>query len=274
MVPAPEPTRDGPAITVVLLPRARGGPLARSLDDARAQRRVRAEVTGDHDPRTHPADALDAALAQTESDWIAFLEGGDRWHPDHLATTVEAVARAGASWGHGAAILLGARGEAIGRREAAAVRGLDERLRERNVVGGASSVVCRRELLAARRPFDRRLTALVLWAAWIVLAGEPSAGCSEPLVAERHEEDRAVLDAREALRDLRMLRADGAIGPDAHAELAARLERLGHGREAARLYARSAFVRRRPGDVVRARRALSARGALSPAVAAPEWLRP
>jgi hypothetical protein len=275
-----------PAVTVVLLPRPRGGPLARSIDDAAAQRGVDVEIVGpagdprvrglDVAPRAHPAELLGAALASAGGAWIAFLEAGDRWHPDHLSATVQAATRSPARWAYGGALLLDAAGEVIGRRAAASPEGLRQRLAQANVIGGASSVVCRRELLD-ERTFDRRLSALVLWAAWIGLAAEPAVACPEPLVAERWEEDRAVLDAEATLRDLHLMRSERTIEPSAHApltELAARFAQLGHRRDAARLYARASLGRRSPADAARAVRALRDRGRVSAPIDAPDWLRP
>jgi hypothetical protein len=286
MLAAPDPNADAttrPAVIVVLLPRARGGPLVRSIDDAAAQRDVDVELLGPSaDPRVrtldvavsaHPADVLDAALVAAHGgDWVAFLEGGDRWHPEHLTTAIGRATHASAQWAHGAAVLLGAAGEVAGQRGPAPTRCLRARLRHADVIGGASSVVCRRGLLERRRPFDRRLSALVLWSAWIALAEEQSAGCTEALVAERWDEDRAVLDARTAMRDMRVMLSEGSLHPAACGRLARRYEQLGHGRGAARLHLLAATTGRHPRGVLRAARALRARGQTTRAVGAPAWL--
>src|SRR3954467_15022120 len=127
MVPAPTRTRDGSqatAVSVVLLPRARGGPVSRSIEDAMAQRGVETEVIGpvvyervhplDQPMSAHPADIVDAALAGARANWIAFLEGGDRWHPDHLADAIARADSVGADWVYGTAFLLDAQGAPVG----------------------------------------------------------------------------------------------------------------------------------------------------------------
>ena len=289
MVAAPERTRDGSpsaAVSVVLLPRPRGGPVARSIEDATAQRGVDVQVLATSaDPRVqqldlpgrpHPAEVLEAALATGGAEWFAFLEGGDRWHPEHLSAMIGLAEAADASWAHGAAILLGTRGEVIGLREPAALPGLPSRLRRGNVIGGASSVVCRRELLLERRPFDMRLSALVMWAAWIALADAPSVACSAALVAERYEDDRAMVDANALTHEARLLRVEGLVDlADVQplSDMGERFERLGHGRDAARLHARAALATRDPRYAVRAARALRSRGRVEAPVEAPDWLR-
>ena len=250
-----------------------------------AQRGVETQVLGPavHDRiqlldlpmSAHPADLMDAALAVADSDWIAFLEVGDRWHQDHLAGAIRQGSSAGASWVYGAAFLLDAQGVPVGIREAPSPTALKDLLRKEDVVGGASSVVCRRELLTERRPFDRRLSALVLWNAWLLLADDPAAACAEPRVAERYDDARAVLDIRAAVRDIALLRAEDRLDrSDAFPliELADRVAQLGYARHAAGLYAQAAVVRRDVRAAVKAAGALRARGETRPPLAAPEWL--
>ena len=288
MVPAPTRTRDGsqaPAVSVVLLPRARGGPVSRSIEDAMAQRGVETEVIGpavhdrvrllDQPMSAHPADVVDAALAVAGADWIAFLEVGDRWHPDHLADAIARMDSAGASWFYGAAFLLDAQGVPVAMRPAPTPTDLRAQLRRGDVIGGASSVVCRRDLLTERRPFDRRLSALVLWNAWLALADDPAADSPEPYVAERYEDARAVLDVKAAVRDIQLLRAEGLLDPSDPrplTELGRRLTHLGHARDAAKLHARAAIVRRDPRAAVRAVHALRSRGDTRLPLATPDWL--
>jgi hypothetical protein len=289
MVPAPERTRDGTAartVSVVLLPRPRGGPVSRSIEDATAQRGVEADVLGPTDHTAvrrldvgfdaHPADVLGAALAMTDATWIAFIEWGDRWHPDHLRTAIDLAEAKGASWAYCAATLLGADGAVVGRREAAPEPTLRMRLRHVNVIGGATSVVCRREVLTAGRPLDRRLSALVLWAAWIELARLPSAAGRDALVAERWDEDRSVLAADATRREVALLHAEGMLqAHDGHpfVDLGDRFAELGHARDAARLHALSAFAGKDPRGLPRAAGALRRRNETRPALPVPEWLR-
>jgi hypothetical protein len=282
------------SVTVVVLPTLGGGSVRRSVREALGQRDVQVDVLvpggamDETDRRVralpvaeqaHPAVLLDAAIAAGCARWLAFLEVGARWHPDHLRHGLTAAEEVGADWSYGGRVLVDRLGEVVGVALAERPAHVAAALRTRNAVGGPSSVMCRTAVAAEERPFDQRLHALVHWAAWEVLARRPAAACTGLLVAECSETQRPLLEPRTAFSELEQLRREGRLARDAPAvlELADALRALGHRRAAAAGYARSAVGHRRPQDLVRSACALAefrpARaGHAPPRYEAPRWL--
>ena len=279
-----------PLVSVVVLAESGGVPSAMSLRDALGQRAVTLDIfvpgamADVDDPRirplrvgaaAHPSAMLDATLAAGCAPWLAFVVPGDRWHPDHLSRALAAVDEADADWVYGSRVLLDDRSDVIGLAPAERPERVAAALRQRNAVGGPSSVLCRARVAAVDRPFDTRLRALVHWAAWAVLARRPAAVVAEALVAERADQGPALREPGAAGRDLGVLRADGRLvqaGPAAELDLAAAASALGRRRVAAGVYARSAVRHGRPQDLLRAGRAVGARPRSRPVFAAPGWL--
>jgi Glycosyl transferase family 2 len=265
--------KHGVDVTIVLLPFGDAADLARSASDALAQRDVTTEVlsrgTG------APAAVCSAAVRKARATWIAFLEAGDRWHADRLRTMVDAAEERGAAWAYGARVLLGGEDRVVGMALAENPVGVADRLRERNVVGGPSCVLCRRELLANAEPFDARLSALTFWRAWLALAElEAPTACAEPLVAERV--DREMLASpRRSLSELRLLRDEGVVRVNEARQklrLARELRRRGRRRAAAATFLACAVDHRRPQDLLRAAATALSGPARVHGYARPTWL--
>jgi glycosyltransferase involved in cell wall biosynthesis len=263
-----------PDVTIVLLDARDRAGLARATSDARAQRGVIAEVVTASDGSL--PDRCDAAVRAARGRWVAFLEAGDRWHPDRLQALVGAAEARDAAWAYGARILLGAGDRVIGVALAPDPDGLAERLRGGNVVGGPSSVLCRRELLSTQAPFDPRLQVLTFWRAWLALAGGGiPAACPEPLCAERLEHGDLLRDPRRGLEELRLLEDEGLLAVAAvwqERRLAAELVELGRRGAAAATLTACALKHRRPQDLLRAARAAYAPPARDRGYLRPAWL--
>jgi hypothetical protein len=240
------PTRDRPALLADALASvaAQERPAARVLvvDDGSA---VPPRVPSGVELQRRPASAgvsaaRNHALAQVETEWVAFLDDDDLWAPSKLARQV-AVGAAGADVVWCSVVVVDAWRRPVGVVEAADPRTLPERLRRTNAIGSPSAVLARTALVRAAGGFDEELALLADWDLWLRLAATGrGAACPERLAAYTEHQgnmsaaERGRLDAELA----RMTRVHGRLGG---AELA-RWSVGGHRRGGGRLTAAGAYL--------------------------------
>lgn len=129
--------------------------------------------------------ARNAGVAVARAPWVAFVDDDDLWAPDKLSAQLAAAEAEGASWAFTGAmtVMSGPRLLARAPGDAEAVRWLPW---HNTVPGGGSSVLVRREALAAVGGFDPSASIVADWDMWIRLrAVGPPAVVVEPLVAYR-----------------------------------------------------------------------------------------
>jgi hypothetical protein len=254
----------GVDVTIVLLALGDETDLLRSTQDALAQRGLEIEVLslasgpGVTDSRLRSidvpagfgrADRFRIAAEAAHGAWITFLQEGDRWHPDRTRSMIDAIEERRAAWGYGARILLEPEDEVVGIALAEHPSRLADRLRRTNVIGGPSSVLCRRAVLLADEALDARFEALACWRTWLGLAElGPPAACAELLVAERVDRAEMLRLPRRSVAELRLLNLEGRTRADEiwqARELATALLRYGHRPAATATVLRTALERGR-----------------------------
>lgn len=281
---------SGVDATIVLNGLGRETDLMRSAQDALAQRGVEIEVLSlsshvsakDSRLRTIAipapigrADLYRLAVEAARGVWISFLQAGDRWHPDRTREMIDAIDVRRAAWGYGARILLGPDQSVVGVALAEDPSTVADRLQEDNVIGGPSSVLCRRDLLLTDAALDARFEALTCWRSWLGLVelGRPAV-CAQPLVAERVDRAEMLRLPRRSLSELRLLNAEGLAHADEMRQtlqLATSLRRCGLRGPATATVLRAALERRRLRDLPRAAAALRDPRPLD-AYAKPKWI--
>jgi glycosyltransferase involved in cell wall biosynthesis len=185
-----------PEISVVIPTRNRRELLSRTLACALGQRDVRHEVvvvddgsTDDtakmlatiddrrlrrvhHEVASGVATARNKGIAEARGEWIAFLDDDDLWAPDKLASQLHEARELGRRWAYTGSV-------AISSATLEVITGFPPRSPEeaakwlpwRNtVLGGASSVIARRDLLEEAGGFDTGLRHMADWDLWIRLA--------------------------------------------------------------------------------------------------------
>jgi hypothetical protein len=277
-------------VTIVLLALDDETGLARSAQDALAQRGLEVEVlslssrmsVNDRRLRTvevpapiRRADLYRLAVEAARGDWVTFLQEGDRWHPDRTRSMIDAIEERRAAWGYGARILLEPKNSVAGIALAEDPSGVAGRLQEANVIGGPSSMLCRRDCLLADGVLDARFEALTFWRTWLGLAalGRPAV-CTEPLVAERLDRAEMLLLPRRSLPELRLLNREGYARADETGQalqLATALRRYGPRRPASSAVLGAMLEHRRLRDLPRAVAALRTPRPLD-AYAKPDWI--
>ena len=140
-----------------------------------------------HETNLGVAAARNTGIRAARGAWVAFLDDDDMWAPAKLISVVQAAERAGADFGYSGAIVLDDALRPLRVTPPAPVRGLQEALRQRNViVAGASNIVARASLLTRSGDFDEEFSVLSDWEMWLRLAGTGRAeAVIEPLVAYR-----------------------------------------------------------------------------------------
>ena len=285
-----------------LLPRTLGGALRQTgtdfevvvVDDASAtpapamreleDPRVRLIRTDDN---RRAAGARNIGIEAARGEWVAFLDDDDLWAPDKLATQVDALGRAGATWSYGAAIVLDDDLTPVAFEPAPPADEIAARLRTHNAVpGGGSMLVALTGLLRALGGYDEDISMIEDWDLWVRLAkaGEPAVTDRTLVGYVRHaggltartpEAVRANLQRLEDKhRDLG-LRADQRLYTR---WIAGGQRRARHPLLAARTYLGGAVRHRSPGDLARAvgvllgERAMRAGSHRPPPPAEPTWL--
>jgi glycosyltransferase involved in cell wall biosynthesis len=241
------------------------------------------------DPNQGVAAARNRAIEEARGEWVAFLDDDDFWAPTRLSEHLGAIAAAGAPWGYGAALSVGADGA---RRVMmpAPPEALQDGLLELNMVGPPSTVTVRRDLLHEVGCFDDELSVIADWDLYVRLSRRaPAALCETPLVAywehvaAMHHQHRPEMSAElEYLADKhRDLMPDGQrFGARAATRKAAGDDRLaGRRMRAAGAYLRMGVSERSPIDVLRGVALIGGepvvsrlKSAAHPEVPVPPWL--
>ena len=223
------------------------------LDDPRV-RVVRRPAQGGQ------ARALNAGIDTARGTWLSFLDDDDVWSPRKLRAQLDAADAAGASFVYGSMVAIDAEGrvlEALPTADPASVR---ELLRRQNALRCPSSVMARAELIRRIGGFDERLNELTDWDFFIRLAdaGRPAA-CPELVVGYVvHSQNRRLREDSDVETEFRHLAAKHASLERAGFSRWVAMGHLRAGRRlrAARIYVRSAFSDRNPGNLLRAAAAL------------------
>lgn len=138
-----------------------------------------------HDRNKGGSAARNTGIAAAHGEWIAFLDSDDVWRPEKLERQLDALMRAGPTYG---VAYCGIRrvdddGRTIGVARPTASGDLFDALLGRNVVGSTSTVIVRRDLLEQVGGFDESLRSCQDWELWLRLAKVSRfAVVSDPLV--------------------------------------------------------------------------------------------
>jgi hypothetical protein len=216
-----------------------------------------------HERPTGVAPARNEGMGRITAPWIAFLDDDDAWAPSHLAAMVEGASAAGAP-------VLVYSGQLVVDEERRALRAVPPRpareaaaeIRSYNVPGCPSQVLVRADAARAAGGFDEELSTLADWDLWArVLAHGPAAASGTMGVAYMRHEGNMSLDGGRLETELAALvRKHGWTGPGGPGQPGAPLSHYlaevhragGRRLTAARWYARSARLGRRPRDLARA----------------------
>lgn len=233
-----------------------------------------------------PASARNRGLEAARAAWVAFLDDDDLWSPTKLRDQLVAAERAAADFVYSRALFTDAALGPLWVVDAPYPEHLlDALLRANAIPGAASNVLARRELLMSSGGFDAAFSHLDDWDMWIRLASmAPAARHDEIAVAYRqHGGSRVLHESPSAYRDFERLAHKhaqlsikrGVFFDRArnHRWIAQGHARAGRRGAAARDYARSAVIGRRPTDILRAARALAGRSGQSRAPRRAEPLR-
>jgi glycosyltransferase involved in cell wall biosynthesis len=237
-----------------------------------------------HDASRGVAAARNRAASEATGEWMAFLDDDDLWCPTWLRTALEVARAAGAGAVYGARWVVDADRHVTDAWPATSAGDIAGTIAEFNAIGGPSGVVLRADVVAQAGGFDERLSALADWDLWLrVLEITHVVPVPELLVAYTVYADN--MQARNPEGYLtefevfsRILASrEGAIKEVDKVHfirwLASEAGRAGRRRIAARLWARSALLDRRPDDAARALLALFRSDALEPVAAAtPAWI--
>jgi len=253
--------QQGVEVEVIVVDDASDSPAPEGLhplDDPRV-RLVREETNAGQ------AHARNRGLGEARGEWTAFLDDDDYWAPDKLRLQLQAARERDAVYVYAAALIVDADLRPIQVIEPPDPDTLARRLLGGNIIpAGASNVVARTELVRELGGFDEELSQLSDWDLWIRIANTGrGASCPEVLMAYVHHPGGAALnDRRDPLAELdRLWQRHRPLGA-AHG---GQIDRVGFTRWAAgrmrhggqpvmarRLYARSGWRYRNPGNLARA----------------------
>ena len=260
-----------PDVSVVIPTRNRRDLLARALGTVLRQEGVAVEVfvvdegsqddTADfvrslRDPRVtlicHEtpkgvAVARNAGIARARAPWVAFLDDDDLWAPEKLATQLEAAARANASWVCVGAVVVDPGLNVISCTRLLPEHNVERLLSYNCIPGGGSGPMVRTALAREVGGFDVELSILADWDMWIRLfLHSAPAYVDRPLVAYlRHNSSMSHLNEGFSAELERMVSKHSAARHARGMEIerdrwlkwiAAMQVRLGHRREAVRIY--------------------------------------
>lgn len=300
-----------PKVSVVIPTYNRPELLRRAVDSALAQERVDVQVIVIDDgsaaalaPDGLPAEVLvdrttgpggvaaarNLGAARAGATWIAFLDDDDWWAPDHLHRLLGVADRSGAGFAYAATWNVDVASGRVALRPAPSRENLATQLLRENAIGTPSCVIVRRSLYARVGGFDPELSVVADWDLWIRLAGAASAAVSPvATVAYAAHNENMSLDLPRLLSEFKLLAARYAepclrsgvrFGGPGFAHWIAELHRRqGHRGSAAAWYLRSARVRGRRLDLLRAVGMLAGervmrlgRRTIVPAQTRPGWL--
>lgn len=160
-----------------------------------------------HDRPLGVSAARNRGVAESDGEWIAFLDDDDLWSPDKLALQVAQAEATGRDWSYGGSVALLPSLEICGAGPPPSAEVVCRELPLRNVVpGGASNVVVRRSLLSQVGLFDTSLRHMSDWDMWIRLASAgPPAVVDAPVVAYRLHGANASVDTVNIAREMSAL---------------------------------------------------------------------
>lgn len=218
-----------------------------------------------HDVPRGVAAARNAGLERVEDEWVAFVDDDDLWAPEKLAAQLEALAAHPESdWSCAGAVVVDPDLQIVGIEAVPSTEGLVERLLAYNAIpGGGSGVVARTEAVRAVGGFDPELRVVADWDLWIRLAlRSPLTPVCRPLVGYLRHGDSMSRELEAIRHELERV-SEKHAGARAERGLdfawerwlvwaAAMHRRAGHRRDAAAVYARLAFQRRRPSLLAKA----------------------
>jgi len=281
------PSADTPEVSVVIATRGRWDLLRTTLTGALGQREVQHEVIvvddgsrdetparladlGDsrlrvvrHHRSRGAAAARNRGLAESQGEWVAFLDDDDLWSPAKLRAQIDVATREGADFVYASVIELNEQGSVIEVEPAPHPNELREQILVKNAIPATSSnVVVRRDALRRLGGFDESLFHLTDWDLGIRLVEAcTGAACPEFLVAYvKHSRNMLGLRPNEAQDEL-----DDLVSKHGQA-LGARVDRVAlahwvaftHRRSGRRVSAARAYMR----NAIKSRDLASARTAL------------
>jgi glycosyltransferase involved in cell wall biosynthesis len=219
-----------PTVSVIIPTRNRRALLALALGSALDQRGVELEVIvvdegstddtsamigriGDrrvrlvrHETPLGKSAARNRGIAESQGEWIAFLDDDDIWAPDKLRLQLQAIQETGRHWAYAGAVNITLDHRVLGGGPPQSPVEVAASLPHINSVpGGCSSVlVSRRSLPAAG--FDAAHRLCEDWDLWIRLAqtGLPAA-VPKPVVGYRVHPNNSSVDTARLLAEVRMI---------------------------------------------------------------------
>lgn len=123
-----------------------------------------------HDPPRGVALARNAAIAQADTPWVAFLDDDDLWAPGKLARQLGDAAETGATFLYSSATYVTPAGTWVYDRIVPPADRLTEQLLAENAVGEPSTVLVAREVLERVGGFDPAFSMLADWDLWFRLS--------------------------------------------------------------------------------------------------------
>lgn len=154
------------------------------------------------------SEARNTGIAAARAPWIAFLDDDDFWWPGKLELQLAAAAEHGSSFVFTGRITVDRRGRVTDDRGPAPTGDLTATLMARNLVGEPSSVLVRREVLAATEGFCPELSVVADWDMWLQLSrhAKPLGLPQRTTAIVAHSGSMQLTQAHEIPRELAVMR--------------------------------------------------------------------
>jgi hypothetical protein len=154
-----------------------------------------------------PSAARNRAARMARGYWLAFLEPGDLWAPEHLATLIAACEREEADFGYCSSWVVDAHRQIRWFRAAPPGGDIQRALLTGDVIGSPSAMIVRHAFWKRAGGFDEWLSLLAPWDLWIRWSRFGHACASSlPAVATLDSDERASDEQRTRRAELRELR--------------------------------------------------------------------